>query len=158
MARPTKHNMSHSRLYRIWKNIKQRTGNPNNTEYRNYGGKGIVVCDEWLVFDVFKEWALSNGYMDTLTIERNNNDIGYCPENCKWIPSSAQKINRRGYGSSEFRGVSFDKSRAKWVASLMVDNKYVRIGRFATEYEAAEQYDLYCIINNLNKPLNVMQR
>jgi hypothetical protein len=57
----------------------------NCQSYDMYGGRGITVCDEWRnSFEVFREWALSTGYNDTLTIERKENDKGYCPENCEW--------------------------------------------------------------------------
>jgi hypothetical protein len=151
-----KHNMSYSRLYRIWKNMKQRVYNPKNTEFHNYGGRGIVICDEWHSFIPFMEWALANGYNDELTIERVNNDIGYNPYNCKWIPSDEQKKNIRGWGNSKYKGVYFEKERNKFQTGLKVNGKKVHLGRFDTEFEAALAYDLYCIENNVDRPLNVL--
>lgn len=150
-----KHNMSNSRLYRIWKNMKQRVYNPKNTYYHNYGGKGIVICDEWHKFEPFMEWSLDNGYNDELTIDRTNNDIGYNPSNCKWVPSSEQKWNIRGWGSSHYKGVHFDKSRNKYHAAVKVNGKHIYLGRFKTEYEAALKYDQYCKDNNIKRPINV---
>ena len=61
-----------------------------------HGAKGITICDEWLSnFEVFQEWALANGYKDNLTIERKDNLLGYCPNNCTWITIQEQAINRR---------------------------------------------------------------
>lgn len=96
--RMTTHGLSHKehRLYRVWDSMRQRCGNPKDSAYKNYGGRGIRVCDEWEDnFLSFRTWAISNGYNDSLTIERINVDDDYCPENCKWIPFSEQTSNRR---------------------------------------------------------------
>jgi hypothetical protein len=66
--------------------MKQRCYSPKDKKYKYYGAKGITVCDEWLNdCQTFFEWALSNGYNDNLTIDRIDNDKGYCPDNCQWI-------------------------------------------------------------------------
>lgn len=85
-----------ARLYRTWQNMKSRCNNPSNPGYKNYGGRGIQVCDEWVnSYAKFKEWAMSNGYADNLTIERIDVDGGYYPDNCTWIPRSEQSKNVR---------------------------------------------------------------
>lgn len=88
------HGFRKKRLYRTWRDMKQRITNKKSTNYKNYGAKGITVCEEWLDFVNFKDWALSTGYNDTLTIERLDNSKGYCPENCTWIPMEDQCKNR----------------------------------------------------------------
>jgi hypothetical protein len=76
--------------------MKHRCFGVRHNKYKDYGGRGITVCDTWKdKFIEFNDWALQNGYNDTLTIERENNDGNYCPENCKWIPKSEQNKNRR---------------------------------------------------------------
>jgi len=91
-----KHGYRKTRLYRIYNGMKQRCNNPNVNEYKNYGKRGIRVCDEWNKPDglkEFAEWALSHGYQDDLTIERTDVNGDYCPENCTWIPQSEQGKN-----------------------------------------------------------------
>ena len=88
------HKMSGTRLYHIWQGIKSRCGNPNNTRYKNYGGRGITICDEWVDFENFKEWALSHGYQENLTIERKDTNGDYEPDNCTFTATYYQNRNR----------------------------------------------------------------
>ena len=75
-----KHGMCETRLYRIWSDMLKRCTNPNDAKYSYYGGRGIYVCDEWKEFINFKEWALSHGYNDNLTLDRINTNKNYEPE------------------------------------------------------------------------------
>lgn len=79
------HGECKTRLYRIWKGIKDRTLNPNNPKAHRYSQRGIDICNEWLNFIPFKEWAELNGYSDDLQIDRIDNDKGYHPDNCKFV-------------------------------------------------------------------------
>lgn len=86
-----------TRLYRIWKAMKTRCNNPNNPSYiKWYGAKGVKVCDEWnKSFIPFKEWALSHGYREDLSIDRINPYGDYEPSNCRWATASEQARNKR---------------------------------------------------------------
>ena len=77
------------RLYRIYWHMRDRCYNPNNDAYKNYGAKGVKICQEWLNdFMAFKNWALSNGYSNSLTIDRVDSSGNYEPSNCEWVTKS----------------------------------------------------------------------
>jgi hypothetical protein len=91
------HHQSNTRLYQTWKNMKARCTKPN----KYYSSRGISLTESWHKFENFQEWALLNGYDDTLTIERVDVNRGYEPSNCTWIPKSAQAVNRRNIPRAE---------------------------------------------------------
>lgn len=98
------------RLRSIYSAIQGRCYDKGNCGYKNYGGRGISVCEEWNGEhgeSVFIVWALENGYEDSLTIDRKDNDKGYSPSNCKWSTMKEQQNNRRNnrivtYGGKEY--------------------------------------------------------
>jgi hypothetical protein len=73
----------------------RRCTSDKSADYKDYGGRGISVCDEWRQFIHFSEWAKANGYHDELSIERDNVNGNYSPDNCRWIPMGKQALNRR---------------------------------------------------------------
>lgn len=82
-----------TRLYNIWRGILVRVKNPNRHNSKSYLGKGIKLYSDWYDFNIFKEWALKNGYSETLTIDRKNNNGNYEPDNCRWVTPLVQANN-----------------------------------------------------------------
>lgn len=90
------HGDSKTKLYRTLRNMKQRCYNDKSPDYEYYGAKGVTVCDAWLdSYEEFKVWAMSNGYSDSLTIERENSNGNYEPANCSWITQSDNTFRAR---------------------------------------------------------------
>ena len=110
------HHESHAhrtRLYTIWFGMRQRCNNPNKECYSYYGGKGVSVCDEWNDYKAFKDWAMSHGYEDTLTLDRIDPSGNYCPENCRWITRSENtaRANKNHKTRKLIRGEGVPKAR-----------------------------------------------
>lgn len=90
----TKHGGRGTRTYRVWKHMKNRCLNPKNQDFKNYGGRGIVVCDEWK--SSFPSFLRDMGECPPwFSIERKDVNGNYCPGNCEWIPVERQSKNRR---------------------------------------------------------------
>ena len=134
----TKHGESKNRIYRIWWDMIHRCEYPGSNRYSYYGERGISVCDSWRSsFENFRDWALSSGYNDDLSIDRINIDGNYCPENCRWATNVQQANNRRNAKRIMYRGE--EHTLAEWSRILGFPYKLVhqRITRDGKSFEEA---------------------
>ena len=149
------HGVTKHRLYYIWFGLVDRCTNPNHNRYKDYGGRGITVCEEWLDVKNFIE-DMYPSYMEGLSLDRIDNDKGYSLDNCRWADRTTQAINRRiqKNNTSGFVGVSYHNGKARWAASVEVNYKKVHIGYYSTIEEAVQARDNYIIENKLPHKLS----
>lgn len=154
------HGLSDHRLLNTWKGMIRRTSNIKHKSFKNYGGRGIKVCDRWLNVHNFIE-DMYPTFQEGLTIDRINNNQGYSKDNCRWVSKEIQAQNTRliyANNKSGYRGVSFCKADSKWRAMIGINGKRKYIGSFNTDIEAAKAYDKYVIENKLNHTINGVER
>ena len=125
------HGKSYTRLYKIWGGLVRRGKGKANKKY--YADKNINICQEWLSFRVFYEWAMSNSYEDHLTIDRIDNSKGYLPNNCRWATPLAQANNR-----SSNRLICY-KNRTETLANWA---RILNISYASAKYRANHNLDL----------------
>jgi hypothetical protein len=104
--------MAQSKLYRVWAWMLSRCRNPNVIGWKNYGGRGIRVCDEWRTFAPFAAWAETNQYAPGLELDRKDNDGDYCPANCRWVSRIVNARNKRT--SRKVTAFGESKTLAEW--------------------------------------------
>ncbi len=139
-----------SRLNSIWRGIRSRCNNKNNTAYHIYGGKGIIICNKWNNYINFKSWALSNGYSDQLTIERKNSNKNYEPSNCEWITKSENSRRcaiRKNYGKKS--NIKISEKEADEIRKLYKTKQYTQL-ELAMLYNLAGPSSISYIINTKN--------
>lgn len=109
-----------TRLYVIWTNMRQRCTNPKTKSFKNYGERGIRVCNEWDKYENFRDWAHSHGYSDDLTIDRIDNEANYSPESCRWVSKLVQANNKSNNHAITFHGISLNE--CQWQRLLHVSS------------------------------------
>lgn len=132
-----KHGMRNSRIYNIWRAMRQRCNNSRASNYKNYGGRGIEVCCEWNnSFISFYDWAMQNGYEDTKTIDRINVNGDYTPCNCRWATYREQNNNRRNNRSVKLDGEEHTLGQWSQITGVSLPTIWARLDRGWTVREA----------------------
>lgn len=135
----TTHGLSGTREYTIWSGMKDRASNPRNSRHADYTSRGITIEDDrWLQFENFI-LDMGKAPSELHSLDRIDNNKGYCKENCRWVTASVQMSNRRVSSNTSGRiGVSFCKQTSKWKARFRYNKVEIWIGRFSTYEEACE--------------------
>ncbi len=126
----TKHGLKSHALYDVWCNIKRRCLDSKFPAYNDYGKRGINICNEWREdFLAFYQWAIESGWQQGLTIERSDNEKGYCPKNCRIATMKEQCNNRRSNKLVSYNGGT--KTLAQWCdeKNLSYGTMYARLTR-----------------------------
>ena len=143
-----KHNESKSKLFQVWQSMKQRCSNKNSKSYKNYGGRGIRVCQEWCNdYIVFKTWAIENGYKEGLSIDRINNNGNYEPSNCRWTTRKVQNSNPTRTHYIEYNGKIYTM---KELSNLLGINYHTFANRILT-YKWTIEEAIKGVRNNENR-------
>lgn len=125
------HGMSKTRLYKTWKGIKDRCNNQRECTNAYYHAKGITYCPEWERFEPFMEWALANGYNDSLEIDRIDFNGNYEPSNCRWVTKAQQNRNKSSNIYVEYNGQTMclaDAIKASGMKEETARHRYVDLG------------------------------
>lgn len=154
----TTHGLSNTKIYQAFIDMMSRCYKDKNKNFVNYGGRGILICEEWKNdFLSFFNWSLENGYSEGLSIDRINNDGNYAPDNCRWTNRTIQRRNSRKIVStnkSGFRGVSKYKNSNLWISKIGMPGTIKLLGYFKCRLAAAYAYDNYVVENNLEHTRN----
>ena len=150
------HGLTQHRFYKTWNNIFKRCNNPKNKYYKNYGGRGIKVCEEWLDVRNFVTWCeLTHPNIEGYTLDRIDVNGNYEPSNCRWATPSIQNVNKRLQlnNKSGFAGVDLLKS-GRWKCRISINKNRITLGTFLTIEEAVQARDKYIIENKLPHKLS----
>ena len=130
-------------LHVVWRSMRNRCKNSKYSQYKDYGGRGIKVCERWDSFKTFYEDVIE-GYSQGLQLDRINNDGNYEPTNIRWVTRQQSLYNKRKgklNSTSKYKGVYFESYTKKWRATIKKNGKMKFLGRFLDEEEAAKAYD-----------------
>lgn len=150
-----KHGMSGHRLYYTWQRMKSRCGNPNNSDYADYGGRGILVEDPWSYSfqEFYKDMAPT--YQEGMELDRIDVNGNYSSSNCKWSTEQEQAWNQRTYKSNKSgkSGVTWNKKGSRWEARISKDSVEYYLGSYSDMFDAIRarelaELDLYGAIKN----------
>ena len=153
----TTHGLTYNKFYKTWHNMIQRCTSPKIKAYKDYGGRGITVCEEWLDVRNFVAWAEKTyPNIEGYTVDRIDNGKGYSPENCRWVDVTTQILNQRKRkdNTSGFVGICWSNKNNNWMAKIKSGDFYIYIGSFHAIEDAVLARDNYIIENKLPHKLS----
>lgn len=152
----TIHGLTHHRIFNVWSNMIDRCTNIKHKAYKDYGDRGIAVCERWQSPKNFIE-DMYPTFQEGLSLDRIDNNQEYSPDNCRWATHTIQQRNTRKiqqHNTSGYRGVSFHTTHKRWISRIGINKKLIHLGYFDTAIEAARTYDQYIVDNNLEHTKN----
>lgn len=133
-----RHNMRKTSLYSRWVGMKGRCYNPNNQKYKNYGARGVAMCDEWKdSFISFWKWATENGYQENLSLDRINVNGNYEPSNCRWTDMFTQENNRTNNRSVWYNGRVYTLTELSKISKVSYKTLHLRLFHYKWDVETA---------------------
>lgn len=155
------HRLTNHSLYYVWRNIKRRCYNINSKEFKNYGGRGIIMYNNWInSFITFYNFCIENGWEQGLQIDRKDNDGNYTPENCRFVTPFINNHNRRSIwknNTSKYRNIYHFKKNNKYKVEIYVKGKSFYLGYHYTKKEALEVLNKFIIDNNLQDLYSIQE-
>lgn len=133
----TVHDLSKTRLYKIWTDMRKRCVNSKHWAFNRYGGRGITVCEEWQEFIPFYEWAMENGYEEHLTLDRVDNNQNYSPSNCRWATRKEQANNKSNTVLCRLHDMEYTISQLSDISGISRNTLYNRIFVYGWSVEKA---------------------
>jgi hypothetical protein len=122
------HGQSHNKMYDVYINMKMRCLNASHPSYKDYGERGITICDKWMTFEGFYE-DMESGYSDKLSLDRKDNSKGYYKENCRWATKEQQQNNTRWNRYLTYNGTTLSVSQWARQLGIGVNTLATRIRR-----------------------------
>ncbi len=156
------HGLAGTYLYNTWDAMVGRCTDPTHPSWSGYGARGVRVHEAWLDFETFASWVRQNlgARPDGCSLDRYPNGQGnYEPGNVRWATRKQQAHNREGWSrsTSRYKGVSWDGVNSKWKAQILISGKNKNLGRYTTEAEAAQAYNVASLEHfGSDGPLNII--
>ena len=140
MRKYEKHGMKGKSIYMTWSNMKMRCYNKNFKQYKDWGGRGITVCDEWKDSFIAFYNDMGDKPDKNYSLDRIDNDKGYCKDNCRWTNRVEQSRNTRtsNRNTSGFKGVNWFEGRKKWQVRISINKKSKHIGLYSSYEDAVK--------------------
>ena len=153
------HGLRNNKFYKTWYNMVHRCVSPKNKDYKDYGGRGITVCKEWLDIKNFVAWCdLTHPNIEGISLDRIDVNGNYEPNNCRWADRTTQNTNQRmkKNNKSGYVGVIWHIRDKRWVVNIRISKKLINLGSFKDKIEAVLARDNYIIENGLPHKLSIL--